>query len=32
AAAAPRPQLASAAPARHCISVINGLHSSRECL
>jgi pilus assembly protein CpaB len=31
AAAAPRPQLASA-PARQCISVINGLHSSRECL
>jgi pilus assembly protein CpaB len=29
--AAPRPQLA-AAPARHCIGVINGLHSSRECL
>ena len=30
-AAAPRAQLA-AAPARHCIGVINGLHSSRECL
>lgn len=31
-AAAARPQLAAAVQARHCISVINGLHSSQECL